>query len=104
MHELSVLRPECLLLFKAKAFLDLSARKAEGEHVDSRDIKKHKNDILRIAMEFVLEKIEALPENIHTDMKEFIAKLKEEPFDKNLLKDYGLSNGDVAERLQQLYL
>lgn len=55
-------------------------------------------------MEFVLEKIEALPENIHTDMKEFIAKLKEEPFDKNLLKDYGLSNGDVAERLQQLYL
>ena len=50
-QELSVLRPEYLLLFKAKAFLDLSARKANGEHVDSRDIKKHKNDILRIAME-----------------------------------------------------
>ncbi len=102
-HEFSVLRPEYLLLFKAKAFLDLSARKAKGEHVDSRDIKKHKNDILRIAMEFVLEKTEALPENVHTDMKEFIEKLEEEPFDKNLLKDYGLSNGDVVGRLQQLY-
>lgn len=103
-QELSVLRPEYLLLFKAKAFLDLSARKANGEHVDSRDIKKHKNDILRIAMEFVLEKTDALPENVHTDMKDFIEKLEEEPFDKNLLKDYGLDNGDVVARLKQLYL
>lgn len=103
-QELSVLRPEYLLLFKAKAFLDLSARKANGEHVDSRDIKKHKNDILRIAMEFVLEKTDALPENVHTDMKDFIEKLEEEPFDKNLLKAYGLDNGDVVARLKQLYL
>ena len=103
-QELSVLRPESLLLFKAKAFLDLSARKANGEHVDSRDIKKHKNDILRIAMEFVLEKTDALPENVHTDMKDFIEKLEEEPFDKNLLKAYGLANDDVVDRLQQLYL
>ena len=103
-QELSVLRPESLLLFKAKAFLDLSARKANGEHVDSRDIKKHKNDILRIAMEFVLEKTDALPENVHTDMKDFIEKLEEEPFDKNLLKAYGLANDDVVDRLKQLYL
>ena len=103
-QELSVLRPEYLLLFKAKAFLDLSARKANGEHVDSRDIKKHKNDILRIAMEFVLEKTDALPENVHTDMKDCIEKLEEEPFDKNLLKTYGLANGEVVARLQQLYL
>ena len=103
-QELSVLRPEYLLLFKAKAFLDLSARKANGEHVDSRDIKKHKNDILRIAMEFVLEKTDVLPEAVHTDIKDFIEKLEEEPFDKNLLKTYGLANGEVVARLQQLYL
>lgn len=102
-HELSVLRPEYLILFKAKAFLDLSARKEKGEHVDSRDIKKHKNDILRIAMEFVLEKTEVLPENVHTDMQTFIEKLYAEPFDKNLLKEYGLSNDDVVARLRQLY-
>lgn len=103
-HELSVLRPEYLILFKAKAFLDLSARKEKGEHVDSRDIKKHKNDILRIAMEFVLEKTEVLlPQNVHTDMETFIEKLYAEPFDKNLLKEYGLSNDDVVARLRQLY-
>ena len=101
---LSVLRPEYLLLFKAKAFLDLSERKTKGDHVNSRDIKKHKNDILRIATEFVLEKIEELPESIHIDMKSFVEKLNDEPFEENLLKGYGLSNTDVLVRLQQLYL
>lgn len=102
-HELSVLRPEYLILFKAKAFLDLSLRKANGEHVDSRDIKKHKNDILKIAMEFVLEKAEVLPKSIHIDMKNFLEKLDEDPFEHNLLKEYGLSNDDVLSRLEQLY-
>ena len=101
---LSVLRPEYLLLFKAKAFLDLSTRKANGELLDSRDIKKHKNDILRITVEFVLEKIDALPQNVYTDMKEFIENLKKEPFDKSLLKVYGLTNDDVVDRLLQLCL
>lgn len=102
-RDLSVLRPEYLILFKAKAFLDLSARKESGEHVDSRDIKKHKNDILRIAVEFVLKKTEKLPPNVHNDMKIFVQKLTDEPFDKNLLKEYGVSNEDVLYRLQELY-
>ena len=90
-------------MFKAKAFLDLSLRKANGEHVDSRDIKKHKNDILKIAMEFVLEKAEVLPQSIHIDMKNFLEKVDEDPFEHNLLKEYGLSNDDVLSRLEQLY-
>ena len=47
---LSVLRPEYIILFKAKAYLDLKSRKDLGEKVDSSDIKKHKKDILRIAI------------------------------------------------------
>lgn len=31
-----------LIPFKAKAWIDLSERKARGEHVDSRDIRKYK--------------------------------------------------------------
>ena len=100
---LSVLRPEILILFKAKAYLDLRTRKENGDHVDSRDIKKHKNDILRIASEFLLEKIGALPETVHTDLKEFIASLEEEPFDANLLQSYGLGNGELVERLRRIY-
>lgn len=102
-QELSVLRPEYLLLFKAKAYRDLKQRKANGEHVDSRDIKKHKNDILRIATEFIMEQIETLPENIITDIKEFINAIEADPFDANLLKEYGLTNKEVEERLRQIY-
>ena len=46
---LSILRPEYIILFKAKAYLDLKMRKEMGEKVDSSDIKKHKKDVLRIA-------------------------------------------------------
>lgn len=37
---LSVLRPEYLILFKTKAYLDLKQRKENGEKIDSDDIKK----------------------------------------------------------------
>lgn len=39
---ITVLDEVHLVPFKAKAFLDLSKRKADGERVDSSDIKKHK--------------------------------------------------------------
>ena len=52
-RDLSVLRPEYLILFKSKAYLDLTSRKEQGENVDSRDIKKHKNDVLRITTDNV---------------------------------------------------
>ena len=46
--DIPVLKPGCVILFKAKAWLDLSKRKANGESIDSKDIKKHKNDIFRL--------------------------------------------------------
>lgn len=40
---------DCLIPFKAKAWLDLKERKLNGEQVDSKNIKKHKNDVCRLA-------------------------------------------------------
>ena len=37
-----------LIPFKAKAWMDLTDRKEAGEHVDSKNIKKHKNDVFRL--------------------------------------------------------
>ena len=42
----TVLDAAYLIPFKAKAWMDLTDRKAAGEHVDSKNIKKH-NSILR---------------------------------------------------------
>ena len=45
-----VLSPTCLIPFKGKAWLDLKERKLNGEQVDSKNIKKHKNDVFRLAL------------------------------------------------------
>lgn len=101
---LSVLRPEYLILFKAKAFLDLKQRKDRGEAVDSKNISKHKKDILRIAAELVLESIGELPEAVETDIRAFIDLLAQDPFDSNSLKAYGLSNDEVVEVLHRVFI
>lgn len=100
---LSVLRPEYLILFKAKAFLDLKQRKDRGEAVDSKNISKHKKDILRIAAELVLESTGELPEAVETDIRAFIDLLAQDPFDSNSLKTYGLSNDEVVEMLHRVF-
>ena len=101
---LSVLRPEYLILFKAKAYLDLKQRKDRGEAVDSKNISKHKKDILRIAAELVLERTGELPEAVETDIRAFIDLLAQDPFDSNSLKAYGLSNDEVVEVLHRVFI
>ena len=100
---LSVLRPEYIILFKAKAYLDLKQRKETGGTVDSNDIKKHKRDILRIATELMLEKAMDLPVSVNEDIHMFLASLEQEPFDQSLLKVYGLKNDDVVALLKRVF-
>lgn len=100
---LSVLRPEYLILFKAKAYLDLKQRKDNGESVDSNDIKKHKKDVLKIAVELMLEKIANLPDAVKADIDLFIRSLEDDPFDDNSLKNYGVKNKEVVERLKRVF-
>lgn len=100
---LSVLRPEYLILFKAKAYLDLKQKKENGEAADSNDIKKHKKDVLRIVAELMLENIVNLPILVKADINTFIASLEKEPFDNNSLKNYGLKNEDVVEALKRVF-
>lgn len=100
---ISVLRPECLILFKAKAYLDLKQKKADGIAVDSNDIKKHKKDILQIASELMLENVVNIPELVKADIDTFIGSLEKEPFDDNSLKKYGLKNEEVIEVLKGVF-
>ena len=100
---LSVLRPEYLILFKAKAYLDLKQRKENDEAIDTNDIKKHKKDVLRITAELMLERITNLPVSIKTDIDTFIEVVENDPFDDNSLKNYGLKNQEVIEVLKRTF-
>ncbi|SEH88657.1 hypothetical protein [Pseudomonas asplenii] len=80
-QELTYISADRLIPFKAKAWLDLSKRKANGEGgADSRDIKKHRNDVLYLSGLLTGEVIE-LPESITADMELFLERLAAEKID-----------------------
>lgn len=98
-----VLRPEYLIIFKAKAYLDLFNRRNNGEKVDSSNISKHKNDILRIVAALTLNRIEKMSSSVKTDIDDYISTLFIYPFDYNLLKERNLKNGEVIDKLKSTY-
>lgn len=100
---MSVLRPEYLILFKAKAYLDLFNRRNNGEKVDSSNISKHKNDVLRIVTALTLNRVDKLSSSIKTDIDDFISTLFSYPFDYNLLKERNLKNEEVIDKLKSIY-
>lgn len=99
-----VLCPEYLILFKAKAYMDLKAKKEAGEDVKTDDISKHHKDIVRLSAVMLLNRVDDLPIAVYEDIKTFIAGLDEEPFNSDVLKEYGLKNEEVKERLVNIYL
>lgn len=100
---LSVLRPEYLILFKAKAYLDLFNRRNNGEKVDSGNISKHKNDVLRIVATLTLDRVDKMPSTVKLDIDSFISTLFTYPFDYNLLKEDNLKNEEVVDKLKSIY-
>lgn len=72
---LSVIPPEYLIPLKAKAFLDLTRQRANGDSVQSNDIKKHKNDIFRLAELLRPGMMKSIPSHISVDMENFLGKV-----------------------------
>lgn len=62
-----------LIPLKAKAWLDLSARKAAGEPIDAKDITKHRADVFRLTATLPGGTTVELPDTIRTDLSNFLA-------------------------------
>ena len=82
-----VLRAEHLIPFKMRAWLDLSRRKSEGEHVNSDDIKKHKNDVFRLMNIINPDEVIDTPETVKEDVRQFVIRMPEERIN---MKNIGL--------------
>lgn len=93
--------PLMLELF-ARAWLDLSEKLNQGLHVDSRDIKKHKNDILRIITEWNFEPIDLISA-VKEDMKKFIKELRVSDAELKNLKITGVHETNIKQRLMEVY-
>lgn len=100
---ISVLRIEYLLLFKMKAWLDLSERKSKGENVDSKDIKKHKNDVVRLAVNIDSNASVAISDRIKEDVTRFLTEMKNNPVDLKSLKISNIRYRDIIERIETCF-
>ena len=81
---ISLAPPQTLMVLKAKAWMDLRERKAAGESVDSKDIRKHRNDIARLAA-IATPGMMTLPPDIAADMADFLQAYAEELPDSTAL-------------------
>lgn len=100
----SILSPQYLIPFKAKAWLDLSTRKQQGEQVDEKDIRKHKNDVARLTTLLTGEERCPLPPAIQREMQAFLAHLEESPVDVKNLHLRGVHIEDILQVLRSVYL
>lgn len=96
---LSVLNPEHIIPLKARAWLDLKARSANGEHVDSRDIKKHKNDVFRLYQVIDPGTRMEMPETVGIDMANFLGAMASESID---LRQLGIRNRSLEQVIGDL--
>lgn len=100
---LPVLKPEFLIPMKAKAFLDLSALKALGTHVDSKNIRKHKNDVFRLFQLTTPGTTISLSSRVKKDLGEFFGELGKEEIDLKALGIEGIDTGEIVQRLTESY-
>ena len=98
-----VLKEVCLIPFKAKAWIDLNERKGNGEAVDSKNIKKHKNDVFRLGQLLTAESRQALGEDIANDMKHFLNEMEKENVDLKALGVRGFSQESMISLLKNCY-
>jgi hypothetical protein len=92
---------EHLIPLKARAWHDLTERKKAGARVDSKAIKKHKNDVFRL-YQIITSLEEPPPAQVRQDVAEFIAKVKDEGVDLKALKVPG-NLSDIFDGLAEAY-
>lgn len=79
---ISLLNEELLIPFKAKAYLDLSERKLEGEKISGKQINKHRNDVFRLAQLLPADLRVDITEPIRSDFRGFLDAVRaDETFD-----------------------
>lgn len=100
----SCLTPFGLILLKARAYLDLSGRREAGDKVQSSDIKKHRNDVFRMAALLALGHDLAAPESARGDLIRFLDRVEADVDNHyHILASLGkIPGGSMLERIQEL--
>ncbi len=92
-----------LVPLKARAWLDMIERKASGIHVDDKEIKKHRNDIIRLHSILDANMRIELEESIKADMINVLDRLPGEDIEPKHLGSKRPLDAIVAD-LHRIYL
>ena len=88
-----------LIVFKAKAWIDLSTRKDLGQkNVSTHDIKKHINDVFHLVQGLNGAERLFLNLSVQQDMKDFLEKVQE------INVDYASNVGSILEKAETIDL
>lgn len=92
-----------LIPLKASAWLDLTARHAKGEPVDTKSIRKHANDVMRLSQLLAPDVRIPLAARIGDDLSRFLGRLAtERSIDPKSLK-LNSSVAEIVQRIAQAY-
>lgn len=103
MEGLVILKPAFIIPLKAKAWLDLTDKRNRGMNVDEKDIRKHKNDIVRLAAALDGKEHILLPREVKEDMDIFLNRYEREPADMKSLGFRDITNAEIIRRLRDIY-
>ncbi len=93
---------EALICLKAKAYLEIEERIASGSTEDSKQLRKHKADIFRLAAMLTPNDEFEIPVSIKNHLQEFANIIVSDLPDKAIYREMGLGNMDVNKVYAQL--
>jgi len=93
---------EALICLKAKAFLEITERIANGSTEDKKQLKKHKADVFRLAVMMKEDALHELPGAIKDQLQSFMNIVAEELPDKAIYKAMGLGTVEVENIYKRL--
>lgn len=105
--ELNIASPECLVVLKAHAWLNNLHEKEKGNHCNTKDIKKHKTDTIRLiyAIRPATSKIQ-YPSNtaILKDMLEYFRRIAADRIEVgHIVNDSTFTKSECLSKIKQIF-
>jgi hypothetical protein len=94
---------EQLIPLKGHAWLDLTARRAAGEEVDARNVRKHGNDVIRLMQLLAPDAQHPVAPKIADDLETFLTRLVDDGTYDPRQVHVDLPLAEVVERLRRAY-
>ncbi len=93
---------EALICLKAKAYLEIAERIANGSKEDSKQLRKHKGDVFRLAVMLAQNDVFELPESIKEQLQGFVNAITGDLPDKAIFKEMGFGAIEPEKVLEQI--